>query len=564
MTTYINVKSNAAYSISRAPMPLQLPRQKAAFALAAVCLFADFIHPAIADEQFDVQQYAVTGNRILSDSEIARLVAPYTGPKRVFGDIQKALEAIESAYRNAGYSAVQVYVPEQELTGGTVIIQVTETRLDRIVFTGNRHFDEANLRRSLPALREGTSPNARKISENVQLINENPAKQVDVVLSLGEQEGTVNAKVNVVEENPLRVYLTADNTGNTATGKTRIGLALQHANLFNRDHTGTFSYTTSVERPDRVDIYSFSYRLPLYPWGDSIDFIYGNSSVNAGASATVAGPLIFSGKGQVYGLRYNHYLPRRGEFSSRLIFGLDQRQYDNTCTIGGAAICGAGGSDATVRPLNLAYTGQWLQPGALSDFNLSLAHNLPGGPHGRQADFTASRSDAPKDYTALRLTASHLRVIARDWQVRGAFNGQYSGRPLLAGEQLGLAGSTAVRGFQERAIATDYGLVANLELYTPDFSQAIGLTESTLRTLAFIDYAQGGNHLAQPGTLERASASSAGLGLRFGIKKDVSLKFDVAHVIRDRQERQPTATASTSPDSVAGNWRGHVAASIAF
>lgn len=545
-------------------MTIALPRPLATLGLLSLCFFG--IAPSqAADEQFDIQSYRVTGNHILSDADIARLVAPYIGPKRVFGDIQKALEAIEAAYRDAGYSAVQVYVPEQELTGGTVAIQVTESVVGHITFAGNQYFDEANLRASLPALKEGSSPNARQIAENIQLANENPAKQVDVVLSLGEKEGTVDAKVNVSEENPLRFYLTADNTGNAATGKSRVGVAVQHANLFNRDHTGTLAYTTSVEKPDQVDIYSLSYRLPFYAWGDSLDFIYGRSSVNAGTSPTVAGPLSFSGKGEVFGLHYNLNLPRQGEFSSRLVFGLDQRQYDNTCAIAGAAVCGAGGADVTVRPGSLAYAGQWLQPGALTDFNVSLAANIPGGPHGRQADFSASRVGAEKNYSALRFNVSRLQVIGADWQWRAALAGQYADQALVTGEQLGLAGSQAVRGFLERAVATDYGAVANFELYTPELAKSVSLPDgSSLRALAFVDLARGRNHLAQPGTLDNAKAASVGVGLRYGFKKSVSLKFDVARVCEDERDTRATAAATSTPDSVSGNWRGHVALSIAY
>ncbi len=58
---------------------------------------------------------------------IDRLLNPFKGEKRSFTDIQLALEALEGAYRSAGYSAVHVVTPEQELTDGTVTLQVIET-----------------------------------------------------------------------------------------------------------------------------------------------------------------------------------------------------------------------------------------------------------------------------------------------------------------------------------------------------------------------------------------------------------------------------------------------------
>ena len=84
-------------------------------------LAAFFAAPCLADDDaFDIVRFQIEGNTLLPDAEAQQVVAPQLGPKRVYGDIQKALEALEQAYRKRGYSTVQVYVPEQELTGGVV------------------------------------------------------------------------------------------------------------------------------------------------------------------------------------------------------------------------------------------------------------------------------------------------------------------------------------------------------------------------------------------------------------------------------------------------------------
>ena len=77
--------------------------------------------PCLAqDERFNISRFQIEGNTLLPEAEVQGAVAPLAGPQRVYGDIQKALEALEGAYRRAGYSTVQVYVPEQELTTGVV------------------------------------------------------------------------------------------------------------------------------------------------------------------------------------------------------------------------------------------------------------------------------------------------------------------------------------------------------------------------------------------------------------------------------------------------------------
>src|SRR3990172_3742292 len=324
--------------------------------------------PSLAqDDRFDIVRFQIEGNTLLPEAEVQRAVAPLAGPKRVYGDIQKALEALEGAYRRAGYSTVQVYVPEQELTTGVVRLQVSEGVIGKVLISGNKYFSDANVRASLRAIKEGGETNLRQLSEDIQLSNENPAKQLEVTLGVSEEEGKVDAKVAVTEENPQRVFVTADSTGTDATGRSRVGVAYQNANLFKLDHTLTLAYTGSPDAPAgvKVDIFSVGYRLPFYALGDSLDVIYGKSGVNTpSTSPTLGGDLGIVGKGDVFGLRWNHYFARRGEYSSKLIFGFDYKYINSTCTTAGTpagidpptpliAAC----VPYTTRPLSLTYSG---------------------------------------------------------------------------------------------------------------------------------------------------------------------------------------------------------------
>ncbi|MFM0230267.1 ShlB/FhaC/HecB family hemolysin secretion/activation protein [Paraburkholderia sediminicola] len=277
---------------------------------------------AFADDGFTITRFEVEGNSLLPANEVQRLLQPMSGPHRVYGDIQHALEALENAYRKAGYTAVQVYVPEQELTSGVARLQVTENRIGKITVTGNQHFSKKNVLAGLPQLQSGQSPNLRAISESVQLSNDNPAKQVGVTLESGSEPGTVDAEVKVVDDNPLHIFATIDNTGAASTGRWRTGVAIQDANLFGLDQVGTLAYTTSPDSPGgvRVNVYSVGYRIPLYSLGDNLDFFYGKSSINTPSSSpTLGGLLGLTGKGDIYGFRWNHFFARRGETTSKLI-----------------------------------------------------------------------------------------------------------------------------------------------------------------------------------------------------------------------------------------------------
>ena len=558
-----------------------------ASSLAAVAMLViGSLGPALAqDARFNIERFQIDGNSILPAAKVQELVAPFVGKGKVYGDVQKALEALEGEFRRLGYGTVQVFVPEQELTSGVVRLLVSEGVIGKVTITGNKFFNNENIRASIPDLKEGAAPNMRKLSENIQLTNENPAKQVEVTLGVSEEEGKVNARVEVKEENPERFYMTLDNTGTKATGKHRLGVAYQNANLGNSDQVLTLAYTTALDPPGgmkilgtrmlpwqdgngvKVDIFSIGYRLPLYSLGDSIDFIYGNSSTDTpSTSPTLGGGLGINGKGEIFGLRYNHIFPRDGEFSSRLVLGFDYKYVNSRCAISGVPTPFglAGCTPHTLRPVSATYSGQWQKPGESIDFNVGLLHNLfPMGsrfayaapPGGFDRYSAASGYQSKDEFTTLRIGGSYAAAIGGDWMLRAAANAQHANNALPAIERLGLGGVNAVRGFLERAVAVDRGYVANLEAYSPDVAPSLSVP-GTLKWLVFFDTARGFN--LNPSLNQKVNIASLGVGLRYNLKKDVSARVDVARVM---DGVWPNGLPNVALE---GDIRGHFGLAIGF
>lgn len=488
--------------------------------------------------RFDISAYRVEGNTLLKPKKIQAVLASYKGKQRDFADVQRALEALEGAYRQAGFGAVQVFLPEQALERGVVILRVVEARIGKVQVSGNTHFGTENIRRSLPALKEGETPNARALADNLRAANESPVKQARVVLRPAPKQNEVDAKVEIEDDKPWRVFSTLDNTGTNATGRTRLGVGLQHANLFNRDHVATVQYITSPEKQSQVDIYSFGYRLPLYGLGDSIDAFAGYSDVNAGTTQIAPdAQLQVSGKGTVYGLRYNWLFARQGEYEHKLIFGADYRIYKNVCSGEGIgiAVCTATAGEQRVHPGSLSYNGQWTGPIDQVSFYATVLRNIPGGTDGKQEDLAVSRPEAKGDYTIVRYGVNYARAFKSDWQLRLRFDTQYTEDALIPGEEFGLGGWNSVRGFLERELTGDRGFFGTLELYTPNIGPRMKWSGiDNLRLLAFYDAGVVvRNHppAVNDTRPNHQSIASAGAGVRVGIKKNFSLRVDASSVL---------------------------------
>lgn len=500
-----------------------------------------------ADPRFDINKFSVRGATLIGPDIMKLLLAPYIGKSKNFGDVQKALEALEKAYTSRGYSAVQIVLPEQQIDKGEVEFDVVEAKIGKIVVEGNKYFDEANVRASLPRVQQGQPPNILHIADNLRVANENPAKQTTVLLRSGVEEGQVDAVVRVADERPNKLSLTLDNTGTQQTGLFRIGFGYQNSNVLNRDHVLNAQYVTAPNDDDKADrlglypskhvfIVGAQYRIPLYRQGDMLEFSAGYSNVNSGV---VANLFNISGSGSIFAARYSHNLEKIGDLEHKLGYALDWRGYKSVVRQIGVA--GAGlVPDVNVHPISLTYTGAYRKGESDSSFSLSVSQNLPGGNDAGTGAFhgdpsvvparPAAREEANPRYFVTRWSFNHNRALPRDWQFRFGMSGQLTRDMMLSGEQFGIGGADSVRGFLEREIVNDNGYRGTVEFYTPDFGNVLPVAGTRVRALAFYDW--GAVKRIRPTVLEMHGqhVSSAGFGLRISRGTSLSLRVDAATV----------------------------------
>ncbi|MCC6535795.1 MAG: ShlB/FhaC/HecB family hemolysin secretion/activation protein [Burkholderiales bacterium] len=502
--------------------------------------------------RFDIERFDVQGNTLLQAQEVEGAVGIYTGKSKDFADVQRALESLQDRYRARGYGSVQVLLPEQELERGVIVLRVIEPKLGKITVEGNKFFDTDNIRRSIPDLQEGTTPNAVAIGQSARLANENASKRTSVLLRAGANEGEVDATIRVQDEKFWRANVSLDNTGSRTTGMYRLGLGFQHSNLFNRDHTVTVQYQLDpepIQKADELKILGVGYRIPLYRYDASLDLLAGYSTIGPASAVTIPGTttsLNFTGSGTIFGARYNYMLPRVSwldDYDHRLSLGLDYKAFSNQVVPVTAGVAGASLTpDVTVYPLSLTYSGTKRMESAEFGFFGSVAHNIyPHGPDAYSEKFHGPTGARPNEgrptYTIWRYGLNYVRAFASDVQLRGLFVGQWTRDALIPGEQFGIGGWDNVRGMQEREAANDRGYRATVELYTPDLGPKLQLEGARLRFLAFLDWASIRQNIIIPQNQCVASAAcgltalSAGVGMRMSLRQGVSLRLDYGQML---------------------------------
>lgn len=475
--------------------------------------------------RFDIRGYKIKGNTLLELDELRSSIKPFTGKDKSFTDVQHALESLERSYQKLGFGMVQVYLPEQELDKGVILFQVVEPKVNTLTVQGANFYSLKNIQQSIVSLKKGDTPNTKEIAENLSLINENPAKKTTVQFIASDEEGKLNAIINVQDKEPSAFSFTFDNTGTESTGLYRLGVGYQNANFTGNDDVLNFQYTTS-DKSNALSAYSLGYHLPFYNRNASFDIFGGYSQVDSGIIQNL---YKVSGKGIIMGMRYNQVLSKRNNYTHRLNYGLDYRKYDTD------AIQLSGGDslvpDIEVHPISLTYSGQWVSPGSATGFNIQFHHNAFTKSQDA-VEFSNSRTGAKANYSVFRYGVEHAQSFAKTWQMRLALTGQQTKDALISGEQFGIGGATSVRGYSEREVSNDKGVQATAEIYTSNFSSSIGLS-GDIRGLIFYDIAQVTRNQSQAGDISSASLSSIGTGIRFNYKDILTFKLDVASTLKD-------------------------------
>jgi hemolysin activation/secretion protein len=489
----------------------------AGFGLLASVLMLDT--PAYAQDsgpRFAVTGYAVTGENPFSAADTQALLEPFTGEAVTLDRLQSAAAALETALKERGFNFLRVVIPPQDAQG-VITLRVLAFKLNAVNVSGNQHFDTANIRASLPALQSGVTPNLREIARAQALANDHPSKQVSVTIQQGKVPDTVDAALKVEDSKPLQFFASLDNSGTKQSGHTRLGVGVSHSNLFNRDHSVTATYTTSPDgHVSDLQQYGLYYRAPFYSLGGALSAYYTKSDTNTGV---VANFFNVSGSGEFMGVRWTHRLLPLGSYSHAAEIGLEDRFFGNGTTFNNVPI----GTDVRSRPLLLRYTGRLDGAAYALAGNLEFASNLSGGSGNNDRAYTANRAGADSGWQAWRYALQGSRALGT-WTLNAKLRGQASGDALIPGEQFGLGGANGVRGLEEREGTGDQGLLGSVELMSPQIAQG-------LRVLVFSDAGQVRSHQAGAGINAREGASSAGAGLRYQWRRNLSVVLDWAQVL---------------------------------
>lgn len=472
-----------------------------------------------------LREYIVRGNTVLDTQTIERAVYPFLGPDRAMSDLQAAREALQKAYNERGYESVYVDLPEQRVTGGVVLLLVTETRVGRLRVTGAQHRSPLEIRDQVPALREGEVPDFRLAQRQLGELN-NASQEVIPSVKQGVVPGTMDVDLQVKDESPWGASVGLNNDYSVDTTTLRAMATLSHNNLWQKSHSASLTFNTAPRDRDDAKVFSASYSLPLASrW--SLDFSGYTSDSDV---ATVGGTNVL-GKGYSFGTSATYRWEPMGNGYHSVSLGLELKNFDEDVTFGPDK------QHVPIRyvPFTLGYSGMWSADTSQSMVDLSLtgASRSFFSIGSDEARFQDKRWLANPSFMLFKGNLSHTQDIWWRWQLHGRLGFQFASGPLVSNEQFSAGGATSVRGYYAAESTGDDGYMAGVELRTPSLSNWVGKPFNEWRFYLFAETAEVKLQEPLPEQRSRYQLSSVGIGTRQQLFDGFSTDVDWGYPLQD-------------------------------
>ncbi len=438
---------------------------------------------AAADtRKVDVSEYIVRGNTVLDAKAIEKAVYPFLGPERTLADIQSARDALQAAYHELGYQSVYVDLPEQQVTGGVVILQVAETKIGRLRVVGAKNYSPLAIRDDVPALKEGEVPDFNQAQAQLTELNRTASRQVLPVVREGKIPGTMDVDLKVEDKNPWTASVGLNNDYSADTKHLRSTASIGYDNLWQRGHAFSLTFFTAPQETDNAKVWSASYTLPLADrWSLQFSGYHSDSNV-----ATIGGTNVL-GKGYSFGATATYTFDPVGSWYNSLSVGLDYKNFDESLVFGG--------ENDTVPlkyvPFTLGYNGYRYTEASQSSIGLSIVGATRSffdlGSSSEEFDYKRYR--ASPSFALLKGDFTHPQTFAQDWQAFARAGFQFSSGALVSNEQFAAGGATSIRGYLAAERTADDGLLGSIEMRTPSLARYLGSNVNEWRFYTFAEWA---------------------------------------------------------------------------
>ena len=399
----------------------------------------------------NVKSFQLLGHRLLSTEELMPALAEFVGRTLDFAGLQRATDAVAAAYRESGWLA-RVYLPEQDISEGTITLQVVEAR-----FAGLRLEGEPSKRILVSDIqaffeeqqKTGEPLNTLALDRALLLADDLPGISVAGTLVPGQAEGETGLAIQTSDEALIYGDVTLDNTGARSTGSNRVMLNM---NISSPGEHGELINLTALRTQGSAYV-----RLGLtVPVGyNGLRFGVNGSTMNykviEGSSSLLS--LNVQGSSDSMGLDWSFPVVRQRMRNLYFSGGLDNKRFYND-SINKTSDTNSY-SDYDLFSLRLGFSGNVfddLGGGGANSASLQLMRG--------QLDRVKAHTQIDtlvRDYLKLNYSLSRQQSLTADHSLLLNLQGQYARQLLDSSEKFYVGGASTVRAYPSSELGGERG-----------------------------------------------------------------------------------------------------------
>jgi len=402
----------------------------------------------------DIQTLEINGVTLLSDRFASDLQNEYEGRCLYLADMNAIMDRINEEYVEKGYISSRAYLPQQDLSKGTLVFQIIEGSLEDIRGETDDVFGEDGVRHQFASAFPnmiGKPLNIRDIEQGLDQMNRLRVNNTSMDLVPAQQAGGSILSVKNNRSKPWSIQTGIDNSGTQPTGVLQGSINASYDDLFGNNDYVSLSIKHDLGRTNRRQSknVAFKYEFPYGYW----TFSYGlNYFDYISELQTTSQNFKTSGLSRNHTFSASNVLHRDQVSKTTLTGSLVAKENENFFE--GVQL------DVSSRKLTIA--------------NLGLSHSrkinngflLGSVTYARGLELFGAFEDTPTSLDAqfdrFTFDANLIKQFDLGWgrsnpRLDLLGNAVFSSDSLFSSEQISIGGPFSVRGFKGNSISGDRG-----------------------------------------------------------------------------------------------------------
>lgn len=400
---------------------------------------------------FPIKTIRLKGADSLSIRERDALLEPFVGQCLGVAQLNGVLKAITDHYLAKGLVTTRAYLPQQDLSQGTLEVLVVKGRLESLKGEAGSGLSERELAMAFPG-REGQELNLREIEQLLDQLNRLPSNQAQMELAPGNAVGGSTVLVKNTPQKPWRASLARHNDGQKSTGEQQWGVGLDwDSPLGLADQLNLRGGHDAVSDHKRTyQSNMLNYSLPWGWW----NFSYSYSDSEYRTMGQGAGfDFKYTGESQTHQLRAERVIHRDAKSKTTLSTGLSHLRTRNFIEVSELANASQRITEAQFGVSHGRVVGS-----AFANLELGMQQGI--GALDAMGEGRRASNEPTARYRKYTATLSYLlpfQIGEERFSFSSLATGQRSEDMLYNSQRFSVSGQSAVRGYKEQFLSGDSG-----------------------------------------------------------------------------------------------------------